>query len=137
LTRSPNWCRREGGVSLNINLQTKTITLPEKPKRIKKITGTRLAPILGLSPWSTEFEGWCDMRGVYRNPFEETIYTAAGKVIEPMVITYLNKRYAFGKLPTPAHYFGGVNRFEWDHFPDEPIFGGLWDARTPTAIWQL
>lgn len=122
---------------MNINLQTKTITLPEKPKRIKKITGTRLAPILGLSPWSTDFEVWCDMTGVFKKPFEETIYTAAGKIIEPKVIAYLNKRYAFGKLQTPAQYFGGQKRYEWDHFPDEPIFGGLWDARTPTAIWEL
>jgi len=122
---------------MNINLQTKTITLAEKPKRIKKITGTRLAPILGLSPWATEFEVWCDMTGVYKKPFEETIYPAAGKIIEPKVIAYLNKRYAFGKLQTPAQYFGGQKRYEWDHFPDEPIFGGLWDARTPTAIWEL
>jgi uncharacterized coiled-coil protein SlyX len=122
---------------MNINLQTKTITLPEKPKKIRKITGTRLAPILGLSPWSTEFEVWCDMTGVYKKPFEETIYTAAGKIIEPKVIAYLNKRYAFGKLQTPAQYFGNQKRYEWDHFPDEPIFGGLWDARTPTAIWEL
>jgi len=122
---------------MNINLQTKTIRLDEKPKRTKKITGTRLAPILGLSPWSTEFEVWCDMTGVYKKPFEETIYTAAGKTIEPKVIAYLNKRYAFGKLQTPTQYFGGQKRYEWDHFPDEPIFGGLWDARTPTAIWEL
>jgi uncharacterized coiled-coil protein SlyX len=122
---------------VQINLQTKTITLPEKPKRIKKITGTRLAPILGLSPWSTEFEIWCDMMGVYKKPFEETVYTAAGKIIEPKVINYLNRRYAFGKLQTPVQYFGGQSRYEWDHFPDEPIFGGMWDARTPTAIWEL
>lgn len=120
-----------------IDLETRTITLPEKPKRIKKITGTRLAPILGLSPWATEFEVWCDMMGVYRKPFEETIYMSAGKVIEPKVIAYLNRRYAFGKLQTPAQYFGDDKRFEWDHFPDNPIFGGLWDARTPTAIWEL
>ena len=122
---------------MNINLQTKTITLAEKPKRIKKITGTRLAPILGLSPWATEFEVWCDMTGVFKKPFEETIYTAAGKIIEPKVIAYLNKRYAFGRLQTPAQYFGGQKRYEWDHFPDVEIFGGLWDARTPTAIWEL
>lgn len=122
---------------MKINLQSKTITLPERPKRVKKITGTRLAPILGLSPWATEFEVWCDMIGVYRKPFEETIYTAAGKAIEPKVIAYLNRRYAFGKLQTPTEFFGGQKRFEWDHFPDEPIFGGMWDARTPTAIWEL
>ena len=122
---------------MQIDPQTRTIRLPEKPRRVKKITGTRLAPILGLSPWSTEFEVWCDMMGVYKKPFEETIYTAAGKIIEPKVINYLNRRYAFGKLQTPTQYFGGQPRYEWDHFPDEPVFGGMWDARTPTAIWEL
>ena len=31
------------------------------PKRPKKLTGTRFATILGLNPWSTPFEIWCDL----------------------------------------------------------------------------
>ena len=31
----------------------------DPPKRTKKCTGTRFATILGLNPWSTDFEIWC------------------------------------------------------------------------------
>ncbi len=31
------------------------------PKRPKKLTGTRFATILGLNPWSTPFEIWCEV----------------------------------------------------------------------------
>jgi hypothetical protein len=125
---------------MNINLQSKTITLPEKPKRIKKITGTRFAPILGLSPWSTDFEVWCDMTGTYKIPFEDTIYTLAGKTIEPKVIAYLDKKYYFGKglLKGAEDWYGKTTQqMRFDHFPDESIFGGMWDARTKTALYEL
>lgn len=125
---------------MNINLETKTIALPQKPKRIKKITGTRFAPILGLSPWSTEFEVWCDMTGTYKVPFEDTIYTRAGKVIEPKVIAYLDKKYYFGKgmLQSAESWYGKTTeQMRYDHFPNELIFGGMWDARTKTALYEL
>ena len=53
------------------------------PKRPKKLTATRFATVLGLNPWSTPFEVWCEITRTYQKPFEETIYTAAGKTIEP------------------------------------------------------
>ena len=53
------------------------------PKRPKKLTGTRFATILGLNPWSTPFEIWCEVTRTYQKPFEDTIYTIAGKTIEP------------------------------------------------------
>lgn len=43
------------------------------PKKCKKITGTRFATILGLNPWSTEFEMWCAITKTYEKPFEDTI----------------------------------------------------------------
>ena len=36
----------------------KTITITP-PKRPKKITGTRLAAIMGLNKWTTPFNAWC------------------------------------------------------------------------------
>lgn len=125
---------------MQINRQTRIITLPEPPKRPKKITGTRFAPILGLSPWSTDFEVWCDMTGTYKIPFEDTIYTKAGKIIEPKVIAYLDKKYYFGRglLKGPEEWYGKTTQqMRFDHFPDEPIFGGMWDARTKTAVYEL
>lgn len=45
------------------------------PKRPKKLTATRFATVLGLNPWSTPFEVWCEITRTYQKPFEETIYT--------------------------------------------------------------
>ena len=58
------------------------------PKRPKKLTGTRFATILGLNPWSTPFEIWCEVTRTYQKPFEDTIYTIAGKTIEPTVTAF-------------------------------------------------
>jgi hypothetical protein len=52
------------------------VTPPKKPK---KITATRFATILGLNPWSTAFEMWCEITKTYAKPFEDTIYTIAGR----------------------------------------------------------
>ena len=38
------------------------------PKRPKKLTGTRFATILGLNPWSTPFEIWCEVTRTYQKP---------------------------------------------------------------------
>ena len=64
------------------------------PKRTKKITGTRFATILGLNPWSTAFEMWCAITKTYEKPFEDTIYTVAGKTIEPKQARYINSTKA-------------------------------------------
>ena len=63
------------------------------PKKTKKITGTRFATILGLNPWSTAFEMWCAVTKTYEVPFEDTIYTIAGKTIEPLQAEYMKKSY--------------------------------------------
>jgi predicted phage-related endonuclease len=125
---------------MQIDKGSKTITLPAIPKRVKKITGTRFAAILGLNPWSTPFEAWCDMTGAYKIPFEDTPYTLAGKIIEPKVIEYLDKKYYYGRhlLKGADEWFGkSKEQLRFDHFPEEKIFGGMWDARTKTAVFEL
>lgn len=125
---------------MKINVQQKNIQLPSTPKKIKKITGTRFAAILGLNPWSSPFEAWCDMTGTYKIPFEDTQYTLAGKEIEPKVIAYLDKKYYYGKrlLKDPDEWFGKTKeQLRFDHFPEEKIFGGMWDARTEKTVYEL
>lgn len=125
---------------MNINIQQKMITLPETPKKIKKITGTRFAAILGLNPWATPFETWCDMTGAYKIPFEDNQYTLAGKIIEPKVIAYLDRKYYYGRhmLKGADEWFGKTKeQLHFDHFPEETLFGGMWDARTSTAVYEL
>lgn len=98
------------------------------PKRTKKVTGTRFATILGLNPWSTPFEMWCAITKTYEKPFEDTIYTAAGKAIEPKQAEYMKKSYGMD-LITPTDRYGEdyFNKTRGDFFPENPHFGGMWD----------
>lgn len=99
------------------------------PKRPKKLTATRFATVLGLNPWSTPFKVWCEITRTYQKPFEETIYTAAGKTIEPKQAQFMKKSYFMTNIVTPTDIYGEdyFNRTYGDFFKDEPIFGGMWD----------
>lgn len=101
----------------------------DPPKKPKKLTATRFATILGLNAWSTPFEAWCAITRTYEEPFEDSIYTIAGKVIEPRVIDYLNNTY-FMEVKSPTDVYGqDYFRKTWgDFFPNEKIFGGMWDV---------
>ena len=98
------------------------------PKRTKKVTGTRFATILGLNPWSTPFEMWCAITKTYEKPFEDTIYTIAGKAIEPKQAEYMKKSYGMD-LITPTDRYGEdyFSKTWGDFFPENPHFGGMWD----------
>lgn len=101
----------------------------DPPKRPKKLTGTRFATIMGLNAWSTPFESWCEITRTYEKPFEDTIYTVAGKVIEPKVIDYLNRVY-FLNIKSPTDVFG-PDYFKitfGDFFKGDKMLGGMWDA---------
>lgn len=112
-----------------IRFVDKHIEIDDVPKRLKKMTGTRFASVLGMNAWATPFEMWCAITRVYEKPFEETIYTKAGKVIEPKVIEYLQDVY-FMDIKSPEDVYGD-NYFQqtWgDFYPNEKVFGGMWDA---------
>lgn len=101
----------------------------EPPKKPKKLTGTRLASVLGLDVWNTEFKTWCDITKTYVEPFEDNKYTLAGKAIEPKVIQYLKDVYLL-EVITPEDIYG-ENFFQktWGNFfPESPPFGGMWDS---------
>lgn len=90
------------------------------PKRTKKITGTRFATILGLNPWSTAFEMWCAITKTYEKPFEDTIYTVAGKTIEPKQARYMEQSYGMD-IVRPSDVWGEdyFNKTWGDFFPGE------------------
>lgn len=98
------------------------------PKRTKKITGTRFATILGLNPWSTAFEMWCAITKTFELPFEDTVYTVAGKTIEPKQAEYMKKSYGM-ELISPTDRYGAdyFNKTWGDFFPDSKHLGGMWD----------
>ena len=98
------------------------------PKRTKKITGTRFATILGLNPWSTAFEMWCAITKTFELPFEDTIYTIAGKTIEPKQAAYMKKSYGMNLIsPTDRYGADYFNKTWGDFFPENPHLGGMWD----------
>lgn len=99
------------------------------PKRPKKLTGTRFATILGLNPWSTPFEIWCEVTCTYQKPFEDTIYTIAGKTIEPKQAEYMKQTYFMSNLVTPTDIWGKdyFRQTYGDFFRESPVLGGMWD----------
>lgn len=102
----------------------------DPPKRTKKITGTRFATILGLNPWATDFEIWCAVTKTYEEQFVDTIYTLAGKAIEPKQIAYMKKSYGMDNLRTPTDVFGEgyFQTTHGDFYHENRIFGGMWDS---------
>jgi hypothetical protein len=100
----------------------------DPPKKPKKLTATRFATILGLNAWSTPFGAWCEMTRTYEDPFVASIYTEAGKVIEPKICDYLRSRY-FMDIQSPTDVYGpDYFKKTWgDFFPDWDALGGMWD----------
>lgn len=98
------------------------------PKRTKKMTGTRFASVLGLNKWSTPFEMWCAITKTYEKPFEDTIYTLAGKTIEPKQAEYMRKAYMMDIVkPEDVYGDGFFKKTFGDFFHNVNIFGGMWD----------
>lgn len=105
-----------------------TITVPA-PKKPKKITGTRFGAILGLNRWCTPFETWCAITRTYEEPFVDTKYTRAGKIIEPKQAGYMRDKFWWAKIISPVDVWGeNYFRKTWgDFYQTTPIFGGMWD----------
>jgi len=116
----------------------------DPPKKPKKLTGTRFASVLNLDKWNTPFKTWCAITRTYEDPYVDNIYTKAGKVIEPKIIAYLDKFYFVGSVKSPTDIYGAdyFDQTRGDFFPQEPIFGGMWDAlvyedNKPDAVIEI
>lgn len=98
------------------------------PKKPKKLTATRFATVMGLNAWATPFAAWCEMTRTYEEPFSDSIYIVAGKVIEPKICEYLRNRY-FMEIKSPTDVYGSdYFKKTWgDFFPDQDALGGMWD----------
>lgn len=117
----------------------------EPPKKPLKLTGTRLAAILGKNRWNNPFKVWCEITRTYKEPFVDTIYTIAGKTIEPKQALFMKRSYGMSNLVTPTDVYGEdhFKKTRGDFFPDEPIFGGSWDylltdsSDIPTTVLEM
>ena len=100
----------------------------DPPKKPKKLTATRFATVMGLNAWATPFAAWCEMTRTYEEPFSDSIYTVAGKIIEPKIYEYLKNRY-FMEIQSPTDVYGpDYFKKTWgDFFPEQNALGGMWD----------
>lgn len=110
----------------------KSIVLDKVPKARKKVTATRLAGILSLNNWVTDFQMWCEITKAATPPFEDNKYTLAGKAIEGKLIQFARDNL-FDLDPEnvkdPEQYFGNIYKeVKYDFFKDIKVFGGMWDA---------
>lgn len=99
----------------------------EPPKRPKKITGTRFGAVLEVNKWQTPFQAWCEITKAWAKPFEDTIYTLAGKAIESKQLNWFSELV---KVCRPEDVYGKdfFNKTYGDFFKDNEIFGGMWDS---------
>ena len=69
------------------------------------------------------------MTRTYQKPFEDTIYTIAGKTIEPKQAEYMKQTYFMSNLVTPTDLWGKdyFNKTYGNFFKESPILGGMWD----------
>ena len=103
----------------------------EPIKKNKKLTGTHFPTVLNTNPFASPFEVWCRCTRTYEKPFEGNKYTNAGQIIEPKVFDFLRNSMGFGsRLVTPEDVYGKDHfKKTWgDFYPNEPIYGGMWDA---------
>lgn len=110
-----------------MEIRENTIVI-DPPKKPKKLTATRFANVLNLNTWASPFATWCEITRTYEEPFADSIYTVAGKIIEPKIAEYLKSRY-FMDIKSPSDVYGeDYFKKTWgDFFPNESIFGGMWD----------
>ncbi len=104
--------------------------------RLKKITGTRVAPILGMSDFASPFKVACELAGLYPGD-KANKYIDAGNILEPVLREYLGTRCTAllsGPLQVPEGSRVAVEepvpkeQCGYDHFHNEKVFGGMVDG---------
>ncbi|WP_391592205.1 YqaJ viral recombinase family protein [[Mycoplasma] cavipharyngis] len=105
--------------------QDQKIILNEKGKqkisRPKKITGSRIGAILGVDPYTTPFQAWCQMMGFFEST-PDPFFLNAGIIIEPKLRSFVEK-----KLNCKFRFYEGKD-VGFDVFKSNPVFGGMPDG---------
>lgn len=104
--------------------------------KLKKITGTRVGPILGMSEFSSPFKVACELAGLYPGD-KANKYIDAGNILEPVLRDYLASR-ASSLLKGPLGIGDGSmvgieepapkEQCGYDHFHNNKVFGGMVDG---------
>lgn len=101
----------------------------------KKISGTKLGPILGLSELSTPFKVALELAGIYPGD-KANKYIDAGNILEPVIRNYVRKNsnvladsLGLSKdISIIVEEPVDKDRCGYDHFHDNRMFGGLVDG---------
>lgn len=106
----------------------KNIVLSEPPKQRLRITGHRVASVLGLNTYQSPFGAWCEITKLVKLPFEDTKYTIAGKIIEPKIIDFVREKFP-NVMSIEEYYGNNIEKYKWNNFIDDSnVFGGIIDA---------
>lgn len=106
----------------------KNIILSESPKQKLRITGHRIASVLGLNPYQSEFGAWCEITKLVKLPFEDSKYTLFGKAVEPKLINMIREKFP-NVMSIEEYYGNNIERYKWNNFVEESnVFGGIIDA---------
>lgn len=92
-----------------------------KVKKRKKITGSRLAAVLGKNSFTSPFKVWCDILGFYEMEMED-FFIKAGISIEPKLLKFFSKKLNKDFVSYDAR------EIYYDAFREVEIFGGIPDG---------
>ena len=97
----------------------------------KKMSGSTLAGIFGLSPFNTPFQQACNLMGICKEDLDGKRSIEIGKELEESIIAYLGERYPEKGLFVPAKTIFGEKTGEHDAWKsdfDDPWFSGNMDG---------
>lgn len=97
----------------------------------KKMSGSTLAGIFGLSPFNTPFQQACNLMGICREDLDGKQSIEIGKALEAPIIQYLGERYPEKGLFMPADAMFGTKEGDHDQWKsdfDDPWFAGRMDG---------
>ncbi len=103
------------------------IILDEPPKRKLRITGHRLATVLGLNQYATPFQAWAEITKTVSVPFVENKYIILGRHAEPKIIDYVRDKYP-NVMSMEEYYGNAIDDYRYNNFKyDSNVFGGMFD----------
>lgn len=108
---------------MNIQIKNNQIEVLQGKEMLKqkKITGTRLATVLGLNKFNSPFSAWAEMTGLYK-PVIPDKYLKVGQVLEKPIIKSIEDMYDYNIKTFDK------NEIKFDNFRENPVFGGMVDG---------
>lgn len=107
--------------------ENKTNIIIDPPTQRLRITGHRIASVLGLNKYQSAFGAWCEITKLVKLPFEDNKFTLAGKAIEPKQIEYIKTKLP-NILSIEEYYGNNFKDYQYNNFKDDSdVFGGVID----------